>query len=66
MVTGNVLLLDEPTLGFDVESRQVLATTIRKIAESGVEVLVATHDREFANAIATETISIEQVIQNAR
>jgi energy-coupling factor transport system ATP-binding protein len=61
-----LLLLDEPTLGFDLESRQVLATTIRKIAESGVEVLVATHDREFASAIATETVSIEQVIQNAR
>ena len=61
-----LLLLDEPTLGFDLESRQVLATTIRKIAESGVEVLVATHDREFAGAIATETVSIEQVMQNAR
>ena len=61
-----LLLLDEPTLGFDLESRQVLAATIRKIAESGVEVLVATHDREFASAIATEIISIEQVLQNAR
>jgi energy-coupling factor transporter ATP-binding protein EcfA2 len=61
-----LLLLDEPTLGFDLESRQVLATTIRKIAESGVEVLLATHDREFAGAIATETVSIEQVMQNAR
>ncbi len=64
--TTDLLLLDEPTLGFDLTSRQILADTIRQIAESGVEVIVATHDREFAGAIATETISIEQVSQNAR
>ncbi|MEN9992667.1 MAG: hypothetical protein RLY83_237 [Actinomycetota bacterium] len=57
----NLLLLDEPTLGFDTPSRQALANLIQQIAESGVEVLVATHDREFASAIATETLNIEQV-----
>jgi energy-coupling factor transporter ATP-binding protein EcfA2 len=62
--TTDLLMLDEPTLGFDFATRQVLASTIRKIAESGVEVLVATHDREFASAIATETLQIEQVSQN--
>lgn len=56
-----LLLLDEPTLGFDTQSRQALANAIQQIADSGVEVLVATHDREFASAIASETLSIEQV-----
>ena len=61
-----LLLLDEPTLGFDTSSRQALADAIKGIAESGVEVIVATHDREFASAIATETIDIEQVTANAK
>ena len=62
----NLLLLDEPTLGFDTPSRQALANAIQQIAESGVEVLVATHDREFASAIATETLTIEKVNADAR
>ena len=57
----SLLLLDEPTLGFDTQSRQALVNSIKRVAESGVEVLVATHDREFARAIATETLNIEQV-----
>lgn len=64
--TTDLLLLDEPTLGLDLASRQKLAETIRAIAESGVEVILATHDREFASAVATETLGIEQVTANAR
>lgn len=63
--TTDALFLDEPTLGFDTPSRQALANAIQLIAESGVEVTVATHDREFAAAIATETLDIEQVTINA-
>ncbi len=63
--TTNLLFLDEPTLGFDTPSRQTLANTIQRIADRGVEVTVATHDREFAGAIATEIINIEQVVLNA-
>ena len=59
-----LLLLDEPTLGFDTASRQALADAIKGIAESGVEVIVATHDLEFASAISTESIDIEQVTAN--
>ncbi len=63
---ANLLLLDEPTLGFDTASRQALAETIQGIAETGVEVIVATHDREFATAVATASINIDQVVANAR
>lgn len=62
----NLLLLDEPTLGFDTQSRQALANAIQQIADNDIEVLVATHDREFASAIATETLTIEQVNELAR
>ena len=61
------LLLDEPTLGFDTPSRQLLADTIREIALSGKEIIVATHDLEFANAIANQTEKLErQVDLNAQ
>jgi energy-coupling factor transporter ATP-binding protein EcfA2 len=49
------LLLDEPTLGFDTPSRQQLVDTIFEIAQVGTEVIVATHDLEFATAIANRT-----------
>ena len=48
----NLLLLDEPTLGFDVPTKQALVDLIDKVEESGVDVLVATHDEEFAAAIS--------------
>jgi energy-coupling factor transporter ATP-binding protein EcfA2 len=60
------LLLDEPTLGFDTASRQTLANLICKLAADGVEIIVATHDHEFAKAIATRTSTISDgVISNA-
>lgn len=49
------LLLDEPTLGFDTPSRQQLVDTIFEISQGGTEVIVATHDLEFATAIANRT-----------
>lgn len=58
------LLLDEPTLGFDTKSRQHLADTICEIAQSGHEVIVATHDLEFANAIANQTESLERPVNS--
>jgi energy-coupling factor transporter ATP-binding protein EcfA2 len=62
----SLLLLDEPTLGFDTASRQTLATLICNLAGEGVEIIVATHDHEFANAVATNTITITAgVISNA-
>ncbi|MEN9608556.1 MAG: hypothetical protein RLZZ06_487 [Actinomycetota bacterium] len=61
----DLLMLDEPTLGFDFESRQALVELISDIANQGTEVLVATHDEEFASAIASKVISIEEVGQLA-
>jgi energy-coupling factor transport system ATP-binding protein len=49
------LLLDEPTLGFDTPSRQKLVDAVFEISKGGIEVIVATHDLEFATAIANRT-----------
>lgn len=61
----DLLLLDEPTLGLDTPSRQQLADTIQFLANDGVEIVVATHDREFAQTVATELLPINQVVTHA-
>jgi ABC-2 type transport system ATP-binding protein len=46
-----VLVLDEPTAGLDVQSRAELHEEIRAIREKGVTVLLATHDMAEAEAL---------------
>lgn len=60
------LMLDEPTLGFDFDARRTLANHLIRLANSGVEVLVATHDRDFAAAIGTESVEISEVVGFAK
>jgi energy-coupling factor transport system ATP-binding protein len=56
--TTELLMLDEPTLGFDLATRQALVGILNRISSNGVEVLVATHDEAFASAIATRVQNI--------
>jgi energy-coupling factor transport system ATP-binding protein len=61
IVTGDgdppaVLALDEPTRGMDRESKAELALELRRRAEHGQAVIVATHDPEFAAACAQRAI----------
>lgn len=46
-----VLILDEPTAGLDVQSRAQLHDEIRKVRSQGVTVLLATHDMAEAEAL---------------
>lgn len=64
--TTNLLLLDEPTVGFDAINRQRLVNQLSKLADRGVDVIVATHDKEFIDAVATEIIPIWQVASIAK
>lgn len=52
-----VLILDEPTAGLDVEGRYALHKEIRRLKSNGVSILIATHDMAEAEKLC-DTISI--------
>jgi energy-coupling factor transport system ATP-binding protein len=60
IVTGGpppaVLALDEPTRGMDRQAKADLAGELRRRAEDGQAVIVATHDPEFAAACAERAL----------
>ncbi|MFC5740361.1 ABC transporter ATP-binding protein [Dyella tabacisoli] len=47
-----LLFLDEPTVGMDIEARQKLWTTIRQLVAEGCAVVLTTHYLEEAEALA--------------
>jgi energy-coupling factor transport system ATP-binding protein len=51
-----VLALDEPTRGMDREAKAGLAMELRRRANEGQAVIVATHDPEFAAACANRAV----------
>ena len=51
-----VLALDEPTRGMDREAKAALAAELRRRADGGQAVIVATHDPAFAAACADRAI----------
>jgi energy-coupling factor transporter ATP-binding protein EcfA2 len=53
-----VLLLDEPTRGLDLETKERLAAFVRAHAARGGVVLFATHDVELAAALATRVVML--------
>jgi energy-coupling factor transport system ATP-binding protein len=55
-----VALLDEPTRGMDSVHRDELVARIRELAGEGAAVMVATHDTEFAAALADRIVLMGQ------
>jgi energy-coupling factor transport system ATP-binding protein len=53
-----LLLLDEPTRGLDYPTKHRLISLLRRRAEKGDAVVVATHDVELAADLATRTVVI--------
>lgn len=51
-----VVLLDEPTRGLDYAAKDRLAAQLRRLADSGRSVLVATHDVEFVAAACDHVV----------
>jgi ABC-2 type transport system ATP-binding protein len=47
-----LLLLDEPTVGVDVEARLSLHQTLRDLRDSGTSILLTTHDLDEARALS--------------
>jgi energy-coupling factor transport system ATP-binding protein len=61
MIAGpKCVLLDEPTLGMDSASQAQLARRIRRWKRSGLSVMVATHDVEFAAAVSERALVLER------
>jgi ABC-2 type transport system ATP-binding protein len=52
----DLLFLDEPTVGMDVESRRVLWKQIRELVSLGKTVLLTTHYLEEADALADRVV----------
>jgi energy-coupling factor transport system ATP-binding protein len=55
-----VVLLDEPTRGMDRINKDELSARIHELAEGGAAVMVATHDTEFAAALAGRIVLLGQ------
>ena len=56
----DLLLLDEPTVGLDVEARRALWDEIRNLVDRGKTVLLTTHYLEEADALADRIAVIHQ------
>ncbi len=61
-ICGNpdLLFLDEPTAGLDVEARRSVWTEIRKLVQQGKTVLLTTHYLEEADALADRIVVINR------
>ncbi len=55
-----VMLLDEPTSALDPELVGEVLSVIRDLAEAGMTMIMATHQMDFAQAVATEILFMEQ------
>lgn len=61
-ICGNpeVLFLDEPTTGLDIDARQRMWTTIRELVAAGTGVLLTTHYLEEAEALADRVVVLNR------
>lgn len=61
-ICGNpeLLFLDEPTTGLDVEARQTLWGAIRELVAGGASVLLTTHYLEEAEALADRVVVLNR------
>jgi ABC-2 type transport system ATP-binding protein len=55
-----VLLLDEPTVGVDLQSREQILTLVRRWADAGSAVIYSTHYMEEAERICDRVILIDR------
>jgi ABC-2 type transport system ATP-binding protein len=55
-----VLVLDEPTVGLDIESRSVIWQFLRELRQQGITVLLTSHYLEEVDALADRVAIIDQ------
>jgi ABC-2 type transport system ATP-binding protein len=56
----DILFLDEPTVGLDIEAREAMWVSLRKLAADGCAIVLTTHYLEEAEALANRVIVIAQ------
>jgi ABC-2 type transport system ATP-binding protein len=56
----DLLLLDEPTVGVDPQSREQILETVRRTAEAGAAVVYSTHYMEEVERICTRALLIDR------
>ena len=63
-----VLLLDEPTSALDPELVGEVVAVIQDLSRSGMTMVMATHQMDFARALATEILFMErgEIIEQGR
>jgi ABC-2 type transport system ATP-binding protein len=54
-----VLMLDEPTVGVDLQSREKILTLVRRLADAGAAVIYSTHYMEEAERICDRVMLID-------
>ena len=61
-IAGNpeILFLDEPTTGLDINAREILWKTIRTLANDGCAIVLTTHYLEEAEALANRVCVLSQ------
>ncbi len=55
-----VLILDEPTVGLDIESRKIIWDLLLKISQAGTSVLLSSHYLEEVDALANRLAIIDR------
>jgi ABC-2 type transport system ATP-binding protein len=56
----DLLLLDEPSVGLDLEARRAMWATVRLLRERGATILLTTHHLEEAEALADRVVVIDK------
>ena len=55
-----LLFLDEPTVGLDIQAREMMWATLRQLVEQGVSIVLTTHYLEEAEALADRVAVLNQ------
>jgi ABC-2 type transport system ATP-binding protein len=55
-----LLVLDEPTVGMDVEARQAFRQAVRELADAQRTIVLTTHDLEEADALARRVVVVDR------